>query len=150
MARWHVTAQRRRHCRVRGRTTRSPASGCARETPVAPRSARPLADTACDRPTARTKACQPPRHHADKVSSRCSQKHERGGPSADSGAESFNASLTRETLQGSETWPTARQARLDTFRWASRYNTVRRHSRLGQRSPISYELLRDVPSTTVT
>jgi transposase InsO family protein len=32
-----------------------------------------------------------------------------------------------------------RQARLDSFRWLHRYNTVRRHSRLGQKSPITYE-----------
>ncbi|MFJ8313296.1 MULTISPECIES: IS3 family transposase [unclassified Streptomyces] len=73
------------------------------------------------------------------------------GSSADNAAaESFNASLKRETLQGAKAWPTARQARLDTFRWAGRYNTRRRHSRLGQRSPISYETTLDEPSTTLT
>jgi transposase InsO family protein len=73
------------------------------------------------------------------------------GSSADNAAaESFNASLKRETLQGAKAWPTARQARLDTFRWAGRYNTVRRHSRLGQRSPIAYEHHLAEPSTTLT
>lgn len=73
------------------------------------------------------------------------------GSSADNAAaESFNASLKRETLQGAKAWPTARQARLDTFRWAGRYNTRRRHSHLGQRSPISYEATFTEPSTTLT
>lgn len=62
------------------------------------------------------------------------------GSSADNAAaESFNASLKRETLQGAKHWPTARQARLDTFRWANRYNTRRRHSHIGQLSPTAYE-----------
>ncbi|GAA2812769.1 transposase InsO family protein [Nonomuraea dietziae] len=62
------------------------------------------------------------------------------GSSADNAAaESFNATLKRETLQGRTSWPTARHARLEVFRWASRYNTRRRHSKLGQRAPQSYE-----------
>lgn len=57
------------------------------------------------------------------------------GSSADNAAaESFNASLKRETLKSAKAWPTARQARLDTFHWAGRYNPRRRHSRLGQHS----------------
>ena len=73
------------------------------------------------------------------------------GSSADNAlAESFNATLKRETLQNARAWPTARQARLDTFRWASRYNTRRRHSRLGQRSPIAYETTLRATSTTLT
>ncbi|MBH1939167.1 IS3 family transposase [Streptomyces sp. AV19] len=73
------------------------------------------------------------------------------GSSADNAAaESFNASLKRETLKGSKAWPTAREARLDTFRWAGRYNTRRRHSRLGQRSPITYEAALDEQSPTLT
>ncbi len=73
------------------------------------------------------------------------------GSSADNAAaESFNASLKRETLQGAKAWPTARQARLDTFRWAGRYNTRRRRSRLGQHSPITYETTFTEPSTTLT
>jgi transposase InsO family protein len=53
-------------------------------------------------------------------------------------AESFNATFKRETLQGRKTWPSEHQARLDAFRWLHRYNTRRRHSRLGQRSPIAF------------
>jgi transposase InsO family protein len=72
------------------------------------------------------------------------------GSSADNAlAESFNASLKRETLQGTQAWPTARDARLDTFAWASRYNTRRRHSYLGQRSPIAYETTLTTTSTTL-
>ncbi|MFE3387421.1 IS3 family transposase [Streptomyces anulatus] len=62
------------------------------------------------------------------------------GSSADNAlAESFNPTFKRETLQGRKTWPTEREARLDAFRWLHRYNTRRRHSRLGQRSPIAFE-----------
>jgi hypothetical protein len=62
------------------------------------------------------------------------------GSSADNAAaESFNAGFKRETLKGRKGRPDERQARLDAFRWLTRYNTRRRHSRLGQRSPIAYE-----------
>jgi transposase InsO family protein len=62
------------------------------------------------------------------------------GTSADNAlAESFNASLKRETLQGRKRWSGAREARLAVFRWVTRYNTTRRHSALGQTSPINYE-----------
>ena len=62
------------------------------------------------------------------------------GTSADNAAaESFNASLKRETLQGARRWPGARAARLTVFRWITRYNTRRLHSALGYRSPIDYE-----------
>jgi transposase InsO family protein len=72
------------------------------------------------------------------------------GSSADNAAaEAFNASFKRETLQGAKHWPTARQARLDTFRWASRYNTRRRHSHLGHRSPTAYEATLTTKSTTL-
>lgn len=72
------------------------------------------------------------------------------GSSADNAAaEAFNASFKRETLQGAKHWATARQARLDTFRWASRYNTRRRHSHLGQLSPTAYEAALRTRSTTL-
>ena len=73
------------------------------------------------------------------------------GSSADNAlAESFNATFKRETLQGRRTWCSEREARLDAFRWLNRYNTRRRHSRLGQRSPIAYETALDTTSTTLT
>ncbi|MFI5534746.1 IS3 family transposase [Kitasatospora sp. NPDC051853] len=73
------------------------------------------------------------------------------GTSADNAAaEAFNASFKRETLQGAKHWPTARQARLDTFRWANRYNTRRRHSHLGHVSPLTYEATLATTSTTLT
>ncbi|MFD3565907.1 IS3 family transposase [Streptomyces sp. NPDC058667] len=62
------------------------------------------------------------------------------GSSADNAAaESFNAAFKRETLKGRKAWPNEREARLEAFRWLTRYNTRRRHSRLGQRSPVAYE-----------
>ncbi|AXQ53635.1 IS3 family transposase [Streptomyces diastaticus] len=71
------------------------------------------------------------------------------GSSADNAlAESFNATFKRETLQGRKSWPTEPEARLDAFRWLHRYNTRRRHSRLGQRSPIAFEnALHRTPTT---
>jgi transposase InsO family protein len=62
------------------------------------------------------------------------------GSSADNAAaESFNATFKRETLQGRRAFTDEREARLTAFRWLHRYNTIRRHSRLGQRAPIAYE-----------
>ncbi|MFJ1785007.1 integrase core domain-containing protein [Streptomyces anulatus] len=62
------------------------------------------------------------------------------GSSADNAAgESFNAAFKRETFKGREGWSNEHEARLDAFRRLTRYNTRRRHSRLGQRSPIAYE-----------
>ncbi|WP_327686599.1 IS3 family transposase [Streptomyces sp. NBC_00467] len=82
--------------------------------------------------------------------SRSSAKHERGRSSADNAlAESFNATFKRETLQGRKSWPTEREARLDAFRWLHRYNTRRRHSRLGQRSPIAFENALQLTPTTL-
>lgn len=62
------------------------------------------------------------------------------GSSADNAlAESFNATLKRETLHGAARWATAHDARLAVFRWITRYNTRRRHSYCGHLSPVSYE-----------
>ncbi|MFB6679613.1 IS3 family transposase [Streptomyces sp. NPDC056390] len=73
------------------------------------------------------------------------------GSSADNAlAESFNATFKRETLQDRRTWASEREARLDAFRWLNRYNTRRRHSRLGHRSPIAYETASRTTSTTLT
>lgn len=73
------------------------------------------------------------------------------GSSADSAAaESCNATFKIETLKGRKGWPSEREARLDAFRWLSRYNTRRRHSRLGQRSPIAYENTFRPTTTTLT
>jgi transposase InsO family protein len=71
------------------------------------------------------------------------------GSSADNAlAESFNATFKRETLQGRRAFTDEREARLTAFRWLHRYNTVRRHSRLGQQSPINYEKnTRTAPAT---
>ncbi|MDV9186864.1 integrase core domain-containing protein [Streptomyces sp. SR27] len=72
------------------------------------------------------------------------------GSSADNAlAESFNAAFKREKLQGRRSWPNERQARLDAFRWLNRYNTRRQHSRLGHRSPITYEATLEAPPTTL-
>ncbi|MEU0123355.1 IS3 family transposase [Streptomyces albidoflavus] len=72
------------------------------------------------------------------------------GSSADNAlAESFNATFKRETLQGRKSWPNEREARLDAFRWLHRYNTRRRHSRLGQRSPIAFEDALQLTPTTL-
>jgi transposase InsO family protein len=67
------------------------------------------------------------------------------GTSADNAAaESFNAALKRETLQGKRRWSGAREARLSVFRWVTRYNTRRRHSAIGQISPIAFEQRADM------
>jgi transposase InsO family protein len=72
------------------------------------------------------------------------------GSSADNAAaESFNATMKRETLQGRKGWSNEREARLDLFRWLHRYNTIRRHSRLGQCSPTAYETALTTTSTTL-
>jgi transposase InsO family protein len=70
------------------------------------------------------------------------------GSSADNAlAEAFNATFKRETLQGRRAFTDEREARLTTFRWLHRYNTVRRHSRLGQQSPTTYERASAPPAT---
>ncbi|MFE5868451.1 integrase core domain-containing protein [Streptomyces roseifaciens] len=72
------------------------------------------------------------------------------GSSADNAlAESFNATCKREILQGRRAFTDEREARLTLFRWLHRYNTVRRHTALGHRSPITCEQALDTPSTTL-
>jgi transposase InsO family protein len=62
------------------------------------------------------------------------------GTSADNAlAESFNATLKRELLQGASTWSDELTCRREIFRWATRYNTRRRHSWCGQQAPNTYE-----------
>jgi transposase InsO family protein len=62
------------------------------------------------------------------------------GTSADNAlAESFNATLKRETLRGGRAWPDPATCRREVFRWVTRYNTRRRHSWCGQQAPIIYE-----------
>ncbi|MFG2682124.1 IS3 family transposase, partial [Streptomyces sp. NPDC048392] len=62
------------------------------------------------------------------------------GTSADNAlAESFNAALKRETLRGARRYDGVRSCHLAVFRWATRYNTRRRHSANGQQAPIAYE-----------
>jgi transposase InsO family protein len=62
------------------------------------------------------------------------------GTSADNAlAESFNATLKRETLRGGHAWPDPATCRREVFRWVTRYNTRRRHSWCGQQAPIIYE-----------
>lgn len=68
------------------------------------------------------------------------QSRARVGSSADNAlAEAFNASLKREVLQGRRTFANPIQARIQVESWIIGYNTVRRHSSLGQVSPIDYE-----------
>ena len=62
------------------------------------------------------------------------------GTSADNSlAESFNAALKRELLEGAAAFPDQATAYRAVFRWANRYNTRRRHSAIGQITPHSYE-----------
>ena len=62
------------------------------------------------------------------------------GSSADNAlAESFNATLKREVLQGRRTFANALEARFQIESWIGDYNTTRRHSSLDYASPIDYE-----------
>jgi transposase InsO family protein/transposase-like protein len=62
------------------------------------------------------------------------------GTSADNAlAESFNATLKPETLAGAATFTDEATCRREIFRWATRYNTRRRHSYCGYLSPNTYE-----------
>jgi transposase InsO family protein len=60
------------------------------------------------------------------------------GSSADNAlAEAFDASYKRETLAGASTFPDVATARRETFRWVNRHNTRRRHSAIGNISPVA-------------
>lgn len=73
------------------------------------------------------------------------------GTSADNAAcESFHASLKREILQGARSFAGAAACRLSVFRWLTRYNTRRRHSRNGQLSPVAYEHQHEQASANMT
>ncbi len=73
------------------------------------------------------------------------------GSSADNAAaEGFNAAFKREMLKGRKAWSSECEARLDAFRWLTRYNTRRRHSRLDHRPPIAYENDLQPATTTLT
>lgn len=62
------------------------------------------------------------------------------GTSADNSlAESVNAALKRELLEGAAAFPDQATAHRAVFRWASRYNTRRRHSAIGHITPNNYE-----------
>ena len=62
------------------------------------------------------------------------------GTSADNAlAESFNATLKRETLAGAAAFADEQSGRREIFRWATRYNTKRRHSYCSYLSPNTYE-----------
>ncbi|MGI5130658.1 IS3 family transposase [Pseudonocardia sp. CA-107938] len=62
------------------------------------------------------------------------------GSSADNAlAESFNATVKREVLQDTRTWPDATTCRRELFRWLTRYNTRRRHSWCRYQTPNAYE-----------
>jgi len=62
------------------------------------------------------------------------------GSSADNAlAESFNATMKREVLAGAPVFADEASCRRQIFRWATRYNTRRRHSYLGQQAPNTYE-----------
>ncbi|MFD9395188.1 DDE-type integrase/transposase/recombinase [Streptomyces sp. NPDC060000] len=63
-----------------------------------------------------------------------------GSSANNAAAEWINAAFERETLKGRKGWLSESKARLDVFRWLARYNTRRRHSRLGRRSPVAYEI----------
>ena len=64
------------------------------------------------------------------------------GTSADNSlAEAFNATFKREVLQDANCWSDETTCRRKAFRWLNRYNTRRRHSWCGYRSPIGYEAL---------
>lgn len=70
------------------------------------------------------------------------------GSSADNSlAESVNAALKRELLEGAAAFPDQATAYRAVFRWANRYNTRRRHSAIGHVSPNTYEAAYAAPTS---
>ena len=66
------------------------------------------------------------------------------GTSADNSlAESVSAAMERELLAGRAAFPDQATPYRAVFRWASRYNTRRRHSAIGHIAPNSYEYAYD-------
>lgn len=62
------------------------------------------------------------------------------GTSADNSlAESVNAALKREVLRDDACRAAESWCRRQVFRWVARYNTRRRHSWCGQRTPDAFE-----------
>lgn len=71
------------------------------------------------------------------------QSRARVGSSAGNAlAESFNATLKREVLQGRRTFTNRIEARLQVESWIIDHSTRRRHSSLAHASPIDYEMQR--------
>ncbi|MFI1259245.1 transposase [Streptomyces netropsis] len=99
----------------------------------------------------------PPRHHARKLSSRRLPQSRR--PAVHERDRLQRGQRTRRILQrdvhrrdapGLQDLLQRARCPLDAFRWLHRYNTRRRHSRLGQRSPIAYETASGTTSTTLS
>src|SRR5699024_7837421 len=63
------------------------------------------------------------------------------GSSADIAlADSVNAALKRERLHGAKRLVSVLECRREVFRWLVRYNSRRRHSSLGFRAPVDFEV----------
>ncbi|WP_079182974.1 transposase [Streptomyces sp. TSRI0281] len=125
--------------------TSSPTPSRRQSAPVA---ASP--DRSCTPTTEPSTRAEPSPEPAGQQVSRGSTKHEHGRVQRGQRTRrAFNAIFKRETPQGRKSWPNEREARLDAFRRLHRYNTRRRHSRLGQRSPIAFENAFHLAPTTL-
>jgi transposase InsO family protein len=72
------------------------------------------------------------------------------GSSADNAlAESFNATIKREILQGAACWSDELTCRRQLFKWLVRYNTRRRHTWCGYLPPSTYEARQTATLPTV-
>ena len=61
------------------------------------------------------------------------------GTSADNALAESSTPHSNARPRGGHAWPDERACRREVFRWATRYNTRRRHSWCGQQPPITYE-----------